>query len=351
MTIHERLAAFWAGERPDRIPYTIYQWEWKDVADDPAWGPMFDAGLGVTYHVPCWHEVYPAGVERIHEQEQRDGYELFRIRFRTPLGEIFSERLEGSLTKPLLETADDYRILQWIVEHTDTLPCYDDFRATAERIQPYGVPLSFLGRTPLQTILVDFVGLEQFAFQLYDFADEMDALYAAMRRQFRRRVEIAAAGPGTFVAFFENFSAETLGPQRYADYLLPVYEECIPLLHEAGKIAGVHYDGKTVSCASLIAHSPIDLLESLTPPPEGDQTLAEARANWPEKLFWSNINVGQYALPSAELREHIHSLIAQAAVDGARLAFEVSEHLPANWRESMPVVLEALHEAGTINDR
>ena len=36
--------------------------------------------------------------------------------------------------------------------------------------------------------------------------------------------------------------------------------------------------------------------------------------------------------------------VAEAAPDGRRLAFEVSEQYPANWRDSMPVVLEALKE-------
>ena len=37
-------------------------------------------------------------------------------------------------------------------------------------------------------------------------------------------------------------------------------------------------------------------------------------------------------------------MVSQAAPDGRRLAFEVSEHIPVNWRESLPVVLEALKE-------
>ena len=52
MNIHERLEAFWSGEKPDRIPYTIYQNEWRHTKNDPAWLPLFEAGLGVTWQVP-----------------------------------------------------------------------------------------------------------------------------------------------------------------------------------------------------------------------------------------------------------------------------------------------------------
>ncbi len=85
--------------------------------------------------------------------------------------------------------------------------------------------------------------------------------------------------------------------------------------------------------------------ESLTPPPEGDLTLAEARAAWPKKLFWSNINVGTWELPPAELRAEILRRVAEGSDNGARLAFEISEDRPANWEVAIPVVLQALDEA------
>jgi hypothetical protein len=46
--------------------------------------------------------------------------------------------------------------------------------------------------------------------------------------------------------------------------------------------------------------------------------------------------------PPAELKELVLKRVAEAAPDGRRLAFEVSEQYPANWQQSMPLVLEAL---------
>jgi hypothetical protein len=36
--------------------------------------------------------------------------------------------------------------------------------------------------------------------------------------------------------------------------------------------------------------------------------------------------------------------VEDGAVDGCKLAFEVSKQFPDNWKESLPVVLEALEE-------
>ena len=65
---------------------------------------------------------------------------------------------------------------------------------------------------------------------------------------------------------------------------------------------------------------------------------------WPDKLFWSNINVSAYELPQNELQKLVLERVEQAAPDGRRLAFEISEVLQENWRESIPTVLEALKE-------
>ena len=142
----------------------------------------------------------------------------------------------------------------------------------------------------------------------------------------------------------ENFTAETMGPRRFARYHLPVYQELFGVLHQAGKIAGTHYDGKLSSCKDLIAQAPIDVIESLTPPPEGDMTLAQCRAAWPNKRFWSNINIGKYQLPPDKLRQAVLEGVAEGAVNGSLFAYEISEDMPANWETAIPVVLDALNE-------
>jgi hypothetical protein len=201
-----------------------------------------------------------------------------------------------------------------------------------------------MGRTPLQTILVDYTGLSNFGLHLFELEAEVRELYDALLVNFRRLVEIVAAGPGRYINVLENFTAETLGPRRYKEFLLPVYEETFGLFRQAGKVVGCHYDGKLAVVRDLVAGAPIDIIEALTPPPEGDMTLAQARAAWPDKLFWSNINLGCYELSPDELKREIWRRVEGGAPDGRRLAFEVSEDRPPRWRESMPVILEALNE-------
>jgi len=343
MDIRERLEAFWVGERPDQIPYTIYQNEWRHTADDPAWLPMFEAGLGVTWYMQPF-EVETWDVELLHDEITENGRTLSREIRRTPVGDISATWLDGWHSKYFLETAEDYRVMTALVESSAITQQIEAYVAQEATLPPYAIVIPFMGRSPLQTILVDYAGLENFGWHLFEYEEEVRTLYAALLDKLRRIVEIVARTPGRYVSNLENFTAETLGLRRYKEFLMPVYEELFPILHDAGKIVGSHYDGRTASCKELIAQTPIDLIESLTPPPEGDLTLAEARKVWPDKLFWSNINVALYELPPEELKRVVLDRVEQAAPDGAGLAFEISEQYPDNWRESVSVVLEVLKE-------
>ncbi len=344
MNIRERLEAFWAGERPDVIPFTIYQWEWRHTEHDPAWQNLFDKGMGVTWHLGTTKENWGDNVEFREETVQKDGKALRQRSIVTPVGEVYELFEDDWRQKFYLETAQDYAVMTYVAKQIQVEPAYEEYEAKVAELPPYCVPLTLTGRTPNQTVLVDLVGLENYAFHLFDLEAEMMELYTALLAVFRRRAELVADGPGRFVSVLENFTAETLGPKRYKQLLSPVYDECFPWLQQAGKIVGTHYDGQLSAVKDLVAAAPMDLIESVTPPPEGDMTLSDCRAAWPDKLLWSNLNVGCYELPPEELKDVVLSRVAEASPDGRGLAFEVSEHYPRNWKESLPVVLEALEE-------
>ncbi len=343
MNHRECLDAFWAGERPEQIPYTIYWLLWRDHPNDPAWLPMFEKGLRITHPAMV-------AIERMNGVDFEDitysenGDAIRRLTMKTEVGEVSATWRNGWQDTYWLKAPEDYAIMQYIVEHTTLSADYEAIARTENELGEFGIVHGWIGRTPLQKILVDYAGLENLGIHLLIHEEEVRNLYDALLDNFRKVVEIVAKGTARYVTCIENFTAETLGSKFYADMLLPVYKECFPVLQETGKIVGTHYDGKIACCKELVAKSPIDIVESFTAPPEGDMTYDEARNAWPGKLIWSNINVSSYNLKPAELRGKIQKYVADAAPDGRWLAFEVSEDLPRNWRQSLPVVLEALRE-------
>ncbi len=338
MTSHDNLIAALDGRRPDRIPYTVNQ---EFVTDDPAWAALFDAGLSP---IPYVHTVREAmtGVERVIEPVTWQGRPGRRVTLRTSQGEISQIEIDGWVQEYFLKTPADYRVMAHIVRHTRLTPDPTGFAASEASVGDRGLTLVGIGRSPMQTILVDYAGLEHFSYHLADGFPELPVLAEALEAQLLERCRLTAAGPGRHISLLENFTAESWGAARFRQYHLPIYATILPIFTAAGKSVFPHCDGQIDGVAEWLANTDFAGIESVTEPPEGDMTLSQARAAFPDKTLWANINVGVYALPPEELRQWVRARVRAAASDGRRLAFEISEDLPVNWRETIPLVLETL---------
>jgi hypothetical protein len=352
MTAREDLTAVLNGDTPEQTPFSIYDSFFTHPGHEfDAWRPLFDQGLGLCLHcdtaVPVEHGVKNT-VEYKIEGDRR--YAIHRKE--TSVGTLQSITINSISAPRLIEwnyeywikEPKDYKIRQWIVEHAEIVPQYDEFEKIEEKAGDYGVTVIGGGRSPAMSIQVDYAGEERFALDVAWKVDELFELHQAEKRLFMEWTRVIARGPGRFVKWNENLTISMLGPRRYAHLLMPVYDEAVAVLDAAGKRAMVHYDGKLKAIADQIADAPFHIIQSLTEPPEGDMMLDECRAVWPDKSFWSNINVGLYSLPKDALRK---AVIARRERAGKQaLAFEISEDVPENWEESVPVVLQTLRELG-----
>lgn len=343
MTPRERLETALDGGTPDLTPLSIYSWMVGDEAawDQPEWKSLLDQGLALIVHCfPLKHVEH--GVTSTHERkvEGSNTYDIWRKE--TPIGTLQRIQLNGWHYEDYIKTPHDYRIRQWIVEHTEILPDPDTFESLRERVGERGVCVACTSRTPLMSINIDWAGTEQFCMDIASDMEELLSLYEAQRKQFLQEIELVAKGPLRFVKVFENLTLSMIGHERYRDFLLNVYQEAFPRLHQTGKRVFVHYDGALSPIRDQIATAPFDGIESLTEPPEGDMDYAACRHAWPDKVFWANINVQHYYETPEQLRA---AVVAKRERAGKRaLAFEISEDLPRNWAQSIPVVLDTLRE-------
>ena len=369
-TARENLIAALEGEIPEVIPFSFLG---DFLTTDPAWDRLMDQGLCPVLWTASTRQVMPADIERVLEPVRWKGYAGERLSLRTPVGtisqvSIYGEkpeylidtpsqplwawsssmwpwnlmRDEGWVQEYFLKTPADYRVMEYVIRHTIIEPAPEIFLKAELNVGDRGVSIILASRSPMQSILVDFAGLERFTYHLADGFPELFALADALMDQLLHTCELIAMGPGRYVELLENLTAESWGPKRFAQYHLPVYQRVFSILHAGGKKILAHFDGKLACLSSLISKTDLDGIESLTQPPEGDMSYAEARAAWPGKFFWGNIPVSLYNLPPDELKRMVGEMAQQAAPDGRLLAFEISEDLPYNWRESIPVVLDTL---------
>jgi len=354
MTARQSLIAALEGEVPDTTPLTIYDWnmgavtaeELAEKMQQPEWRQLIQQGLTVRCHCPVV-KVVEHGVQYDVEEREADGVAFRREIKTTPVGQIEKTTRNGWHHEDWIKSPTDYQVQQWIVENTELIAEYDAYAKAEEVVGDHGVVVltgagNWQHRSPAMCINVDLAGTERFCMDVALEVPELSELYHALWHQFQEEQRLIAAGPGRYVAWFENLTIGMLGPHRYRELLVPVYEKAMPIHTAADKRVMVHYDGQLKVIADQIATAPYAIVDSLTEPPEGDMTYDDCRRAWPDLVFWANVNVDLYYRSADELRE---AVIAKRKRAGKRgFAFEISEDLPSNWEDSIPVVLQTLKE-------
>ena len=336
------------GGTPARTPLSFGSWMTGDpYSDDPnylfsdKWKCLYDRGLCFSHHCRVTRQI-EHGVNTTIEEQKKDGGAYTISRKQTPIGTLQQIKRDSWAVEHWIKEPRDYKIMQWIVEHTEQTACYDEYEKELQRIGDYGLIVLLGSRSPAMSINVDWAGVETFCMDMAMEVPELYELYEARKRFFIEETRLIAAGPGRFVKWPENLSGPMLGPQHYDELLASVYGECIPIMEQGGKRVLVHYDGLLSAVSERIALAPIHILESLTEPPEGDMTYDDCRAAWPGKTFWGNINQHVFALPEAELQQAIIDKRNRAGKTA--FAFEMYECLPVNWEWALPIILDTLRD-------
>lgn len=368
MTTRENLEAALDGGTPEMTPYSFYSWMDRGMlktglgADDPSvpnpedidpkttdllhlkpLPELYEQGLGICHHVGLIERV-EHGVENETTTKVEDGVEYTIFTKKTPIGTVRKINRGSWHFRDWIEEPNDYLIWKWIVDHTELIPRYERLAVEEERIGDHGVCVVMGSRTPALIMNVDLAGVMRFCTDMASGVEEFHALYESLRKRFMEETELIARAPGHFVKWLENLTAPVFGPQYYRDLVVSVYNEAVPQLEAVGKRVMVHYDGQLSFLADEIAQAPVHIIESLSEAPEGDLDYEECRRLWPDKAFWGNLNVGLYTEDRETLVQAVRDKRERAGKRG--FAFEISEKMPDNWQEVIPIVLEALEAIG-----
>lgn len=348
MTIRERLDAALAGETVVHPVYAVYDWFVMNRSID--WQSLFDGGLGQIRHASLIDIEHPhLKIEETIRKEQ--GQTCQEVRWITDAGELRELTVDGWRREHLIKSPQDYRIMHRALEDSRFRPTARFFEESERGVGGGGITVGQLGRfgelgynrTPFQVVQIDFTGLEQFSLDIAVEQPELLELLELMNAQFIEALRCAVGTPAMHIKLWENLSIETMGPVLYRQHLVPLYRRVLAVLAGTGKRLQMHYDGKLRLVSDDISGLAFDGLDSLTPSPEGDMPIAEARQRWPDKFFWLNPSLTWDALPDRELEAKVRRLIHDAR---RRFCLQISEELPPNWQRTVPLILRTLNQNG-----
>jgi len=341
-SIRERLNDATAGRPVGQPVYAVYDW-FVNNRPHVDWQRLFDLGLGQINHANVIRHEHP-NFELIEETREENGVVRRDVRMVTDRGELHEWYAGEWQQEHFIKTPEDYKIMARALEGVRVFADSTAFEASEREVGDNGITVGQIGglgcgRTPLMVLQIDWVGLEQWSLDVATELPEMMELIEVMNAIKLDEIRAAATGPTEHIKLWENLSIETMGPRVYRQHLVPLYREIITILAAGGKRLQVHYDGQLRVIADDIAGLGFDGIDSFTEAPEGDMTAEEARALWPDTFLWLHPNLGLYE-DSGTLVKNVCRLCHAAG--GTRSCLMISEDVPPNWQQTVPMVLDAL---------
>lgn len=350
MTPRERVETVLCGGRADRVPFTIYD---GLLPRGEVEQQLRNDGVCVVARMePFSVTVEGVAVEESHTD--RDGTHYVRTRYETAEGQLSTvARTAGNAeetyhTERLFKGPEDYGALESLIRSRRYEPAYEAMGRAQETMRDSGVVVAELGYSPMHELMMSVMGLDRFAEEWAVRRDQVLRLYEALVEDRGRLYAVASGAPCLAVNYCGNVSAEVVGVERFEQYYVPNYDACAAVMHAAGKVVGVHFDANTWALTELIGATAIDYVEALTPRPDGDMTVAEARTDWHDKILWINVPYSLHLADPEEIGQALRQLMWEAA-PGDRFMIGITEAVPGDsWQESFPAILRVINEDGAL---
>ncbi|MHB9032243.1 MAG: uroporphyrinogen decarboxylase family protein [Anaerolineae bacterium] len=346
MTMRERLLAIIHGNMYDQVPFIMYD---GLLPKQGVWDLLGKERIGLLRWSSV-HRVVTPNCETEVVELVREGKRWQRIVLHTPKGDLYEERAfepvydSSSIRKHFVEEAEDYPKLWSFLEDGQVLRNYDCYYKDERELGDDGIPMAAVERTPYQQLWVQWVGLNHLGYHFADFPDRVNHTIELLRTRAHQIFEIVRGSPAPFIDFPDNITAPPIGPKRFAEYCVPLYNQLANMLQDAGVPVFVHMDGDLKPLWGLIKESQVGGLDSFAPAPDNDTTVAQAVSMWPEKRLFVNFPSSVHLRPPEQVREEAERILDAAGHTG-RLEIQLSENVPPYaWPNSLPAIASAIED-------
>ena len=342
----ERVIRMLKGEPVDRIPFTAYENKVSYGKDERL---LRNDGMCIVMRAPVSFTVETPGCDTREVHRKVDGRTNIETVIETPKGSLsFLQVDRGPQHNAWQEEYPfkgeaDYPALKAYCEDL----CYrDNFAAVNDAIERDKGDCFFrgtFGYSPMHHIIYRFMGIERFAYEWTDNRPKILELYDVLREKRIEQAELLAGSPKLGLNICGNVTASVVSPAMYEEYYLPVYNETAAILHKAGKLCGIHFDGITLPYADLIRRTDIDYIEALTPPPTCDVSVSKAHELWPDKAIWANFPSSVHIESEERIRAVTRQLLSECKPE-QRFLLGITEDVPPDrWPSSFRIILDEVN--------
>ena len=349
MTMRQRMLAVVQGRPHDRVPFVEYG------GMTPTGETRALLGPGAVGRLP-WVGV--CRMEAPHcrfdtREIQADGLRGLHVTLHTPEGSLTQEKFFSpamgsaaapAMRKQFVRQPEDYKVLHAYLRDVRVEPDTESLPATLRDLGEEGSVHLAVGRSPYQALWVEWVLIDDLSWHMLEAPSVVDETASLLGDVLRRQFRIAADTDAPYVCVPDNITAPLIGDERFRKYCVPYYNELADLLGD--RPVYVHMDGDLAPLWEAIGESRVGGLDSMSPPPDNDTSVAEALRMWPRMRVAINFPSSVHLRPARAIYETTWRILEEARGTG-RLQIQISENMPPGaYRKSYPEIVRAIEEFG-----
>lgn len=290
MTAAERITSALEGQPVDRVPFSpflAYVWEFFPKDIQQAGMLAFHQMTGAD---PLWRGVAcPVSASTLGIETRQFNEGRLRVtEVETPVGSIRFGGLpsdEGStcfIWEHPLKTEEDFKVQIWIEEHTEYSFDPTPIKAHLAGDGKEGLSIGMLiprAKSAFQSLIEHHVGTEELNYALVDYPELVEELLEVMIAGDLQAVRLAAQCEELrYFLSWEDSSTQNYSPKQYDRYIGSEISQWCDILAANDKKYIQHACGHLQTILPSLKAQGVFAVESLTPKPTGNITMAEARA-------------------------------------------------------------------------
>lgn len=287
MTSKERILNAIRGKETDRVPWSpflAYYWEHLPQTVQKAGQVAYLKQMGADPLLRGFHQLFKTNVKNCEFHMNTCGKKRQDV-IETKVGTLTEEYTYSDnanswfLTSHAVKEEEDFKILQYVTEHTQLIPFYDDFLKDYHALGDGGVYLPLLGlygKTGFQSMVERWCGTVELTYALYDFPEVVEECLAVIHQKDMETAEISVESPAEGFVFWEDSSTTNISPDFFQKYTAPLVDAWGKKIHSHDKLLIHHACGHLADLLPLMGNTAIDMAESVSPPPTGNIEIADA---------------------------------------------------------------------------
>ena len=295
MTSRERLLNAILGREVDRVPWSpflAYYWEHLSPEESACGQLAYMKKLGADPLLRGFTQAYGIEQTACTIREHISGNKKYKV-YETKVGSITAVSTYSAnantwfLTTHPLQTEEDFKVMQYLTEHTVVTDQRTEFERENREMGEDGLQLPLLGvhlKTSFQTLVEHWCGTENLIYALEDFPEVVEECLQTMWAKDMETVTLSTQTSADGFLFWEDSSTTNISPTLFQKYTAPQVNAWGKAVHSAGKFLVHHACGHLKDLLPCMAKTEIDVIESISPPPTGNIDLNDAVKLLPERI-------------------------------------------------------------------